>query len=412
MLKPTKDLRCKPAKALTDNELPRLSIVILNWNGRHHLDGCFESLAGSNYDRDKLDVILVDNGSDDGSHELMAAQHSWVRVISNERNQGFAGGCNQGVANADAPEILVFLNNDLRIEPDFLRELVAPIVREQSHATGGLMYAWDGETIDSAGGGMNFHGIGIQRGYQKRFGKAYDHPRYTLFACGGAMAMRADVFDALGGFDDRFFAYYEDVDLGWRSWVQGYTTSYVPSAVCYHHHSSTSRRVPPERLRLLQIRNPLLACLKNYDAAHFSRIFPAMIALANRRAFLASGLSSAPGYRIEEMTGLPKVGRWQDLRNKLRKARAKRQPIDKIGAADLIAINDVLGDWDHWMGVREKMQAKRKRKDADILPLFLRPHWCIEGDHAYRTLHEGTTEMFGIGKMFKGLESAEEDPAP
>lgn len=407
-----KDLVCDKVRPLTDSELPRLSIVILNWNGHHHLDGCFESLAKVDYDKDKLDVILVDNGSDDGSQEHMLRHHSWVRMITNERNQGFAGGCNQGVANADRPDILVFLNNDLRIEPEFLRELVAPIVREHSHATGGLMYSWDGKTIDSAGGGMNFHGIGIQRGYQKEFGPEYDVPRWTLFACGGAMAMRADVFEALGGFDDRFFAYYEDVDLGWRSWVQGYQTSYVPSARCYHHHSSTSRRVPPERLRLLQIRNPLLACLKNYDDANFARIFPAMVALANRRAFLASGLGQADGYRIEKMLSLPKVGRWQEFRRKLRKARAQKQPIDKIGAADFIAINDVLGDWQHWMGVRAELQSKRQRSDEQILPLFLRPHWCIEGDAAYQGLHQGMTQMFGIDDLFAGLESSEEDPLP
>jgi len=257
---------------------------------------------------------------------------------------------------------------------------------------------------------MNFHGIGIQRGYKQKFGEAYSDPRWTLFACGGAMAMRADVFADLGGFDDRFFAYYEDVDLGWRSWVQGYQTSYVPSAVCYHHHSSTSRRVPPERLRLLQIRNPLLACLKNYDDASFARVFPAMVSLASRRAFLASGLGQADGYRIEEMTGLPKVGRWQDLRNRLRKARAKKPPIDKIAAADWIAINDVLGDWAHWMEVRSGLQAKRKRADETILPLFLRPHWCIEGDHAYQGLHKGLESMFGLDKMFAGMQSLEEDP--
>ena len=133
-----KNLKAPEVKPLQDSELPRITIVILNWNGKHHLDGCFESLAGSKYDKEKLDVILVDNGSDDGSQGHMANLHSWVRVIQNDTNLGFAGGCNQGVATADKPDILVFLNNDLRIEPDFLRNLVAPIVRGQAHACRGL----------------------------------------------------------------------------------------------------------------------------------------------------------------------------------------------------------------------------------------------------------------------------------
>ncbi|HPF15262.1 MAG TPA: glycosyltransferase family 2 protein [Planctomycetota bacterium] len=410
MLHLSSDLSGPKVTPLKDSELPRLTIVILNWNGRHHLDGCFESLGGADYERAKLDVILVDNGSDDGSQMHMAKTHQWVRVIQNERNLGFAGGCNQGVANANAPDILVFLNNDLRIEPDFLRNLVAPIVRGQAHAAGGLMQSWDGTKIDSAGGGMNFHGIGIMRGYKKPVTPEYEQPRWTLFACGGAMAMRADVYQALGGFDNRFFAYYEDVDLGWRSWVQGYQTCYVPSARCYHHLSSTSRRVPPERLRLLQVRNPMLACLKNYDDANFAKVFPVMLALANRRAFLASGIDRE-GFRIEKMVGLPKVGRWQDLRRRLRKARAAKQPIDKIGAADLIAIDDVIGDWKHWMGIRAELQAKRKRPDAEILRLFLRPHWCVEGDAAYKNLQADLSERFGLNALFDGLESGEDPPA-
>ncbi|MEZ6004570.1 MAG: glycosyltransferase family 2 protein [Planctomycetota bacterium] len=406
------DLYLEPAKPLAEHELPRLSIIILNWNGRHHLDGCFESLGAADYPREKLDVICVDNGSDDGSQAHLKAKHAWVRLIQNPRNLGFAGGCNVGVANADQPDILVFLNNDLRIEPDFFRNLVAPIVRGQVQAAGGLMYAWDGKTVDSAGGGMNFHGFGIQYGLRKPFGPEFERPRWTLFACGGAMAMDAKVYADLGGFDNRFFAYYEDVDLGWRSWVQGYKTCYVPSARCYHHLSSTSRRVPPERLRLLQVRNPMLACLKNYDEANFARVFPTMLALATRRSFLASGLGAVEGdYRIENMLSLPKAGRWQELRAKLRKARARRQPIDRIGAADQFAINDVIGDWNHWMGVRSELQARRKRSDSEILGLFLRPMWCIEGDQAYQNLHHGLADLFGLRELFAQYPTLGEDPA-
>ena len=94
------------------------------------------------------------------------------------------------------------------------------------------------------------------------------------------MAMDREVFEEVGGFDIQFFAYYEDVDLGWRTWVQGHTVEYTPRAVCYHHHSSTSRRLPRETLRVLQVRNPLLACFKNYDDANLRKVFPTMLALA------------------------------------------------------------------------------------------------------------------------------------
>ena len=129
------DLSVDPVKPLDDDELPRVSIVILNWNGRHHLDGCFESLDGLDYPRDRVEVILVDNGSVDGSVEHVRAAHPGVRLLANPVNVGFSAGCNQGAREARDAQQVVFLNNDIRVEPAFLRELVAPIVRGRCVAT-------------------------------------------------------------------------------------------------------------------------------------------------------------------------------------------------------------------------------------------------------------------------------------
>ena len=96
-------------------------------------------------------------------------------------------------------------------------------------------------------------------------------------------AISSAVFHESGGFDEEFFAYYEDVDLGWRLWVLGHEVHYVPSAVCYHHHSSTSRRLPYETVRLLQTRNPLLACVKNYERHNFERVLPVALGVFLRR---------------------------------------------------------------------------------------------------------------------------------
>ncbi len=401
-----------PAVApLTAGELPRVAIVILNWNGRHHLAGCFESLAALDYPREAFEVILIDNGSDDGSVEEVRGRHTWVRLEVNPRNVGFSAGCNQGARLAEDAELLVFLNNDMRVEPSFLRTLVAPIVRGRCVATTGRMMSWDGEVLNSAGGGMNFHGIGIQRGINQPLEEAYTRPRRSLFACGGAMAMDAAVFEELGGFDEEFFAYYEDVDLGWRSWVQGYEVHYVPDAVCYHHHSSTSRRVPVERLRVLQVRNPLLACFKNYDDANLQRILPAMIALASRRAFLSAGPLDTSLYRIEELTRLPRRGRFWAWLERLRGRTARHQTISRVGMADQIALNDLLGRWAHWSERRAEVQARRKRPDSEILPLFLDPHWCIESEGGYRELQGGLEGLLGLTDLFAGMTSLEHPPA-
>jgi GT2 family glycosyltransferase len=396
---PRAHLAVHPGPAVKDKDLPRAAIVILNLNGKHHLKGCFESLAALDYPKDRLEVIFIDNASADGSVAEMKKNHPTVKLLVNERNVGFSAGCNQGARAADRPEVLVFLNNDMRVEKPWLRELVGPLVRGECQATTAKMYSWDGKLINSAGGGMNLHGIGIQWGYNEKPTAAFDVPMRTLFACGGAMAMDAAVFHEVGGFDEEFFAYYEDVDLGWRTWVEGYACHYVPSAVCYHHHSSTSKRMAPETVRLLQVRNPLLACFKNYDDENLRTLLGPLMALALRRMWVVSGLENDRAFRIElaENPGLETAPRWW---TRAKKKLDDRVPIRRIAAADLIGINDLLGRWDHWMKRRAEVQKKRKRSDAEIFELFLKPHWCIEGEGGYVELQRGLTRFMQLDELF------------
>jgi GT2 family glycosyltransferase len=403
------DLRVESNGPVETGRLPRVTIIIPNHNGRHHFARCFASLTALDYPKAKLEVILVDNGSVDGSVEEMRDQHAWVRLVANERNEGFTGGCNQGARLTEQAEVLVFLNNDVRVEEEWLRELVSPIVRGECDATTAKLYSWDGKLINAAGGGMNFHGIGIQQGYGEAPTPEHDVPRLSLFAHGAAMAIRAPVFHDVGGFDPEFFAYYEDVDLGWRMWVLGHKIHYVPGAVCYHHHSSTSQTFPPETLRLLQVRNPVYACFKNYDDENMRRVLPAIIALSVRRMLLISGIASDRPFRIEHATA-ERAGALGKLMGKAREAFNPEITIRRAAAADLIAINDFLGNWDHWMKRRAEVQSRRKRSDAEIFRLFLKPMWCVEEEKAYRRLQEGMASFMGIDEMFGGLSIPGADP--
>ncbi len=400
----------RPGPPLAADELPRVAIVILNYNGEKHLDGCFESLRALDYPEERRAVVLVDNGSSDGSLTKMRDKHGWVRLEANDRNVGFSAGCNQGARAAGDVDVLAFLNNDMRVEPAFLRELVGPIVRGECAATTAKMLSWDGKRMNSAGGGMNFHGIGIQKGYEEAPRPEHDVPSRSLFACGGAMAVDRRVYFDAGGFDEDFFAYYEDVDLGWRLWVFGHEVHYVPGAVAYHHHSSTSRAFPVETVRLLQVRNPLLACFKNYDDPNLARVFPAALGLALRRTLLVSGLDDDSPYRIERhnLKDSGAVGRWLD--------KAKRSlvddtvPIRRVAVADLIGLNDLLGNWGHWTRRRADVQARRRRPDEDIFQLFHKPLWCVEEEDAYRELHYGIARHFGIDTLFEGLTADGPEP--
>ncbi len=403
------DLAVELGEPVADTDLPKCSIVILNWNGKQHLEPCFETLSALDYPKDKYEVVLVDNGSSDGSVEEIRRDHDWVHLVENEENAGFSKGCNQGVEAADAPEVVVFLNNDMRVEEAWLRELVSPIARGECVATTAKMYSWDGKLMNSAGGGMNFHGIGVQRGYLEDPGPEYDWPRKTLFACGGAMAMDARAYAELGGFDEEFFAYYEDVDLGWRTWIAGHEVIYTPDAVCYHHHSSTSRRLPPEMVRLLQVRNPLLACFKNYGDEAFAKVFPALLALAVRRMFVSGGIKDDGSFRIENAE-TDSAGPVRKMWERARGGASDSFPLSRIATADLIGLNDLLGDWDHWIERREEVQATRERSDEEIFRLFLKPTWCIEDEKGYRELHDGVLKDLGIAELFQGF--TDDGPEP
>jgi hypothetical protein len=221
------------------------------------------------------------------------------------------------------------------------------------------------------------------------------------------MAIDASVFREVGGFDPEFFAYYEDVDLGWRMWVMGHEVQYVPSAVCRHRHSGTSRDFPPETVRLLQTRNPLFCCMKNYERENLVRVLPAALGLAIGRALLVSGLDAKP-FRIERF----KAERPSALARlaKILTGRKDTVQIRRRGAAELLGINDLLGNWSHWVERREEVQSKRLRPDRDIFELFLKPLWCVEPSHAYQDLHEGLSSMMGIDELFRDLTIPGPDP--
>jgi len=357
-----------------------------------------QSIASFDYDHERLEVLLVDNGSSDGSVDWAREHFPGVRVLPQPRNLGFAAACNAGARASAEAEVLVFLNNDMWFEKAFLVELVSPLLRGECAASTAKILGTDGSAIDTSGTGTNVLGIALQPGYGEPARPEHEVPRRTLFGCGGAMAIQREVFDDVGGFDEEYFAYYEDLDLGWRMWLMGHEVHYVPSAVAYHHHSHTSNRFKPELVRLVMIRNSLYTCVKNYDDANLARVLPVMICLAIRRAHVAGDLGEE-AFRIEDaQIGETRLERW---RRKLGFSPAHTTKIERLGAADLIAINDLLGNWEHWMQRRREVQSRRRREDAEIQRLFLDPLACVEGDPSYAALQESLVAMFGLSEAFR-----------
>ena len=220
--------------------MPEISIIVVTWNGRQHLEGCLTAVAAQQ--GVDAETILVDNASTDGTKEFVRARFPWVRMVSLDRNHGFAGGNNAGAREARG-RYLAFLNNDTIADPNWLRALREGLdePRGIALATSRIVYMHDPATVDSAGDGMTRWGGAFKR-HHGQPASTVTESREVFGACGAAFMMPATLFEALGGFDQDFFVSHEDVDLSYRAQLRGYRCRYVASSIVRHRGSSTLGR--------------------------------------------------------------------------------------------------------------------------------------------------------------------------
>ena len=215
-----------------------VSVVIPNWNGLAHLPTCLAALRAQTYPH--LEVLVVDNGSGDGSQDYITREHPKVLLLALDRNLGLTGGSNLGFRSAQG-EILISLNNDTEAEPGFVESLVTALLDhpEAGMATAKLRLFDRRDTLHSAGDGYGVDGIPFNRGVWQRDEGQFDRPGWVFGGCGGAVAYRRAMLDQVGLFDESFFMYCEDVDLNWRSQLAGWKCWYTPEAVVYHKLSAS-----------------------------------------------------------------------------------------------------------------------------------------------------------------------------
>jgi GT2 family glycosyltransferase len=216
---------------------PDVSVIVVTWNGRQYLEPCLRAIEAQEDVR--AEVIVVDNGSSDGTAAYLRAQFPAVRLIALDQNRGFAGGSNVGAREARG-EFLAFLNNDTVADRGWLRALRDGVDRRSRSelVTSRIVYLHDPSVIDSAGDGAYRWG----GAYKRLHGDRAEHagqPVEVFGVCGAACLMPKAVFEELGGFDEDFFASHEDVDLSYRARLRGYRCRYVPDAVVRHHGSAT-----------------------------------------------------------------------------------------------------------------------------------------------------------------------------
>jgi GT2 family glycosyltransferase len=243
---------------------PLISVVVLNWNGCQVVGQCLQSLHEQTYR--PLEIIVVDNASTDGSAEVVRQKFSWVKLVVSKKNLGFGGGNNIGIKACRGRYIMI-LNNDARLEPDCIIELRRSIEKNKEYgACASKIFLADKDNLlDAAGIAIYKDGLSIGRGRLEPAGR-YDVEEEVFFASGCAMLLRKEMLDDIGLFDEDFFAYADDTDMGWRSQLAGWRCIYNPKAVVYHLHSASSSAYSPLKAFLVE-RNRIWVAMEYYPVS-------------------------------------------------------------------------------------------------------------------------------------------------
>lgn len=276
----------------------RVSVAILSWNGRHHLEHCLPALLDQHDPGVPWEILVLDNGSVDDTkewfetwqreeHEEGRAESSpspsprgpEIHLLESAVNLGFCAGNNR-LVEAATGDAIVLLNNDTRPKPDWLAALVDAYraADDDVAAVSGQIVDWEGDRLDFGRGLVTFDGHAFQWHYGRPLADA-DVPAAGAelpFACGGNMIVERAAYLESGGFDPAYFAYLEDVDLGWRLWIRGRRVVFAPAAVVHHRSMATSQLLGNANRGFLFERNAFATVYKNLDDALWPKLMPAV----------------------------------------------------------------------------------------------------------------------------------------
>ena len=260
-----------------------VSVVLVNFRGTDDTLEAIRNLGTIDWPAELLEIVVVENASGDDSAERIRAAAPHVKLIISASNEGFAGGCNQGVA-ASSGEFVALLNNDARPDSAWIRAAVEKFGESpRIGAVASKVLDWEGNLVDYIGSAMTWYGMGFKPMTAEAPPRTPDVAKDVLFGTGSAMFVRRAVYDELGGFDERYFMFFEDVDLGWRLNLKGYRYAYEPRSLAFHkHHASMSSFGPYKETYLLE-RNALFTLYKNIGEESLGEALPAAMALSVRR---------------------------------------------------------------------------------------------------------------------------------
>ena len=308
-----------------------LSIIIPNWNGARFLPTCLDSLARQTYPN--LEIIVVDNASQDGSQELIKTRYPKIRLLELPENRGFTGACNAGMQAANG-ELIALLNNDTEVDSNWAGAVVNAFDRHpEIGSVASKMLLFDKRNhIHTVGDFFTTNGRAGNRGVWQRDEGQFDREEYVFSACGGSSVYRKTMLDQIGLLDDDFFFSGEDVDLGWRAQLAGWRCLYTPEAIVYHHLSATGGGTTAS---YYDGRNLIFILVKNYPSALWRKygisVFQAQFRLAWEAVQAWRGQAARARLRgmWAGLIGLPRIWR-------------KRRSIQKTRAVSIDYLETIL----------------------------------------------------------------------
>ncbi|NVM34368.1 MAG: glycosyltransferase family 2 protein [Candidatus Lokiarchaeota archaeon] len=253
-------------------EEPFTSIILSNYNGLIHIKECFDSLLKLNYKN--FEIIFIDNNSQDKSIEFVRKNYPNVKIIENKKDYGFSKANNIAATYAKG-KYIALLNIDTVVDANWLTRLVK--VAEKSDKIGitvsKMYYYHNKDIINYAGGSCDKYLKGVHIGDNKRDNKSFSIQMEVFFACGAAILIKRELYNKIGLFDPLYYAYCEDLDLSWRTWLIGYKVVYVPTSFIYHKIGQILGPRSPRKMFLSE-KNRLRTLLKNYELKTLFIILP------------------------------------------------------------------------------------------------------------------------------------------
>jgi GT2 family glycosyltransferase len=337
-----------------------VSVIIVTLNGLDYLKKCLPPLQMQTYPKDKFEVIVVDNGSSDGTIQYLKRDYPNIVVIENENNEGFAKPNNQAAKVAKG-KFLALLNNDMVVKENWIEELLATQTRTGAECVAGMILNRD-QSIDYSEGKIDCYGYGYH------FHERVAEEKEVFYACGGSLLINRDIYLAVGGLDEDFYLYYEDTDLCWRLWLLGYRIVFSPKAQSIHKHNGTAGAFSKLQIDLYADRNHLCMLYKNYEEQHVYKFLFGAMMLRFLKLMEILRIDNLPA----EKTILKPLTFTDKLKKLMTYSRIFVRLLRKIDRL-IVQILTIVG-FLYFLPVmkkkRQQLQLQRKRTDAEIMTKF------------------------------------------